>query len=358
MQNITTVTKPGSIIEITGTLSADLLTKERVHMLEILSHRVQVDGFRAGSVPEAMLVQKLGDDYIKEKTAEHALDHELHHLLIEQKVLPIVPPHIAVKLQADGSAAVTITATVYPTIILPDYASIAKKVMQGRSETTVSETEVLDALTHFRRERMRIELVESNRSEDNTLSTPEADLLKQADDTPVESLPPLDDEFVKQIGFDTIEKFEEHVRKELHVGKTQHERSERRAKMLKEICEKPVADVPEPLVEYELAKMEAGLADYLAQGGQTIESYFAKTGKTRESLHTEWKDEATVRAQHQLALIEIAKREKISEDEKELNALVDSVLDRQPDANKESVHAHYQVILRNEKVMQWLEQQQ
>lgn len=369
MQNVQKITKTGSIIEITGTLQADLLQKERGHMIEILSKQVQVDGFRSGSVPEAMIVAKVGEEYVKEKTAEHALDHELHHILVEHKVLPIVPPHVSVKLQPDGSAHVTITATVYPTITLPDYRKIAKDVMTGRAEVSVTDADVLDALTHFRRERMRVELYEAHRNApvaptDVSVSSPEAEAQKKLDEKlaeveklDAESLPPLDADFVKQIGFDSVEAFEEHVKKELATGKKEQDRSERRAKMLAEICKDSVADVPEPLVEYELAKMDAGLADYLQQGGKTLDQYYASIQKTKADIHAEWKPEATKRAQHQLALIEIAKRENISEDAKELAALVEDVTKRQPTADKHAVEAHYQVILRNEKVLSWLESQ-
>lgn len=357
LTQVTKTNKPGSIVEITGTLPKEHLAKERGHMLEILSHQIQVDGFRAGSIPEAMIVAKVGEDYIQQKTAEHALEHDLHHVLIEHGILPIVPPHIHVSLNADGSAAVTVTATIYPAVTLPDYKKIASEVMVGTKEVTVTDADVLDALTHFRRERLRVESIEAARGADGTLTTPEADILKKADETPVENLPPLDDEFVTQLGFADVAAFEEHVKKELHTGKTQHERSERRAKMLKAICEQSVADVPEPLIEYELAKMEASLADYLAQAGQTLEAYFAKVGKTRADIHAEWKPEALIRAQHQLALIEIAKREKISENESELETLVEDTMKRNPDASQPAVHSHYQVLLRNEATMQWLEQQ-
>jgi FKBP-type peptidyl-prolyl cis-trans isomerase (trigger factor) len=346
MQNVHKATKPGSIIEITGSLPKEVLHKERAHMLEILARQTEI---------ESILVAKYGDTFIAEKTAEHALEHELAALLTEHKVLPIVPPHIAITLGADGSAAVTITATVYPTITLPDYKKIAAGIMQGRTEVSVSESDVLDALTHFRRERMRIELIENNRNPDNTLTKPEDELLKIADETAAESLPPLDEDFVKQIGFDSVEKFEEHIKRELHTGKNEQARSEHRAKILAELCKDPVADVPQPLVEYELAKMDAGLADYLAQAGKSLEQYYVSTGKTKADIHAEWQPEATKRAQHQLALIEIAKREKIEEDAKELSALVENVMHKQPQADRHAVEAHYQVILRNEKVMEWLE---
>lgn len=350
-------TQPGSIVEIVGSLSKDALQKERAHMIAILSQEIAVDGFRPGNVPEHMIVAKLGERTIMERTAEHALEHELHHILIEQKVLPIVPPHISVSLDDEGSAHVTIRATVYPTITLPDYKKIAAEVMKHTTDTVVTDADVLDALTHFRRERLRVESIESARKEDGTLTKPEADILKKADETAVENLPPLDDTFVQQIGFDSVTSFEEHVKKELHTGKSQQERSERRAKILKGICEHPVADVPEPLIEYELAKMEAGLAEYLGQAGQTVDSYLATIKKTRADIHAEWRSEAVVRAQHQLALIEIAKREDIHEDEKELTAIIEDTMKRNPDAEHHAVHAHYQVLLRNEKTMQWLEAQ-
>jgi FKBP-type peptidyl-prolyl cis-trans isomerase (trigger factor) len=354
LHNIVKESEKGSVVCITGTLDREFLVRERVHMLEILAHQVDIPGFRPGAAPEAMLVAKLGETYIQEKTAHHALDHDLPHILVDNGVMPIMPPSVSITLNTDGTTSVTIRAVVYPTITLPNYAEIAHTVMSGRTDVRVSEEEVLDALTHFKRERMRIEAIEGG-------STNEA-ALKVAEATAVESLPPLDEAFVKQIGFDTVAAFEAHVSKELHAGKTEQARSERRAKMLKAICEKEIADVPEPLIEYEIAKMEAGLGDYLARANGTqhsspaaLEAYYTQIGKTREHMHTEWRAEATTRAMHQLALIEIAKRENINEDAKELDALVESVVKRQPDADKQAVIAHYQVILRNEKVMEWLE---
>jgi FKBP-type peptidyl-prolyl cis-trans isomerase (trigger factor) len=342
--------KPGSIIELTGTITASEIADERAHALAILSRRVQVDGFRDGAkIPEMLVVAKVGEQAVKETAVQHMLDHALPSILASQNILPITAPNVSMAFNEDGGAEVTIVATTYPTITLPDYKKIAANVMKDRTDAVVEEGEVTEALTHFARERMRIELIEGGASEE--------DALAQSTEASVDTLPALDDMFVKQIGFDSAEIFTTHIRTQLLEGKTQKERSDRRVKMLKEIATNPVEDVPEPLIEYEIAKMEAGLADYLAQTGKSLEGYFASVGKSRADIHTEWAPEARKRAAQQLALIEIAKREGIHEDTKELEALVESVVLKNKDAEIEAVTSHYQVILRNEKVLEWLENQ-
>lgn len=349
MENIQKTTAPGSVVVLTGTIPAATLTKERAHALAHMQHHVEVDGFRKGSVPEQMIVAKYGERAVQEAAAEHAVSHVISDILVNNGVMPITTPNVSIELLADGSAKAEIKCVVYPTVTLPDYQKIATDVMKDKVDVVLTEEEVTDALTHFKRERVRIEAVEAGEEQ--------ADATKKAEETAPEELPPLDDEFVKAIGFDNAAAFEKNIRDNLHTSKQEQQRSEYRAKILKEIGEKIDTDVPEALVEYEQAKMEAGLAHYVGQMGMKLEDYYTKINKKREDVFLEWKDEATQRARQQLALIEIARKEKINEDEKELNALVDDIRAKDPSADEVAVRSHYQVILRNEKVMQWLESQ-
>jgi FKBP-type peptidyl-prolyl cis-trans isomerase (trigger factor) len=289
----------------------------------------------------------VGDHALYEKAAELCVADILPSVLAEHAVLPLTAPHVSVHTHDGKEAHVTIEAPVYPTVTLPDYKEKAASINSGKTEVAVTEEEVTNALIHFRRERVRVEALEQG-------ATPEAALTTSEEAAP-ETLPPLDDAFVTQIGFKSAADFEESVRKNLHTSKTDRARSEHRSQILKAITEETTAEVPEALVEYEIAKMEAALAEYLMQAGMTLDGYLTQNNLTREKLHTEWKPEATIRAKTQLALIEIGRRESITEDEKELNELVSSVMAKMKDADETAVRSHYATILRNEKVISFLE---
>ncbi|MFM2414789.1 MAG: hypothetical protein RI911_482 [Candidatus Parcubacteria bacterium] len=349
MSTFTKTTKPGSLVVIDGTFTKDEVATCIPKARQQLKKRVTLDGFRDGAIPDAMLDAKIGLPLITDTAAEILLREKLPALLIEHGVMPLVAPQVSIHTHEDGAAHVTIEATVYPLVTIPDYKQIAADINKNKKEVTITDEEAANALIHFRRERVRVEALERGESPESAL--------KSAEETVVEALPPLDDEFVKQIGFDSIAAFEENMRKNLHTSKSDQVRSEHRAEILKAITMETKADVPEPLVAYEIAKMESGLSEYLSQVGLTLDGYLQQIKKTREDIHTEWHDEAHKRAQTQLALIEIGKRENIEEDKKELDALVQSVLQRMPDADTVAVETHYATVLRNEKVLSFLESQ-
>lgn len=347
MQTFSKTQKQGSIVVLDGTFTKEEVAPYIIKAKQHLKKQIAIDGFREGTVPDSMLEAKVGARTIQDTAAELMLQEKLTALLIEHSVLPLIAPNASIHTHDDGSAHVTIEATVYPSITLPDYKTIATTINTGKKEVSVTDEDVANALIHFRRERVRVEALESGETPENAL--------KAAEEVASETLPPLDEEFIKQIGFDSVAAFEENLKKNLHTSKTDQVRSEHRAQILKEITQKTEADVPLPLVEYEIAKMESGLAQYLSEAGMTLDGYLNQIQKTREDIHADWKNEASERAKTQLALIEIAKRENITEDDKERDALVTSVMERMKDADKNAVEAHYTTLLRNEKVLTYLE---
>ncbi len=339
--------KEGSLVVLDGTFTKDEVLAYTAKAKQLLKKRISLDGFRDGNIPDSLIEAKVGAHAIHDTAAELLLQEKLTNILMEHGVLPLVTPHASIHTHDDGSAHVTIEATVYPTVTLGDYKSLAADANKNVKEVAVTDEDVANALIHFRRERVRVEALEGG-------ATPEA-ALQAAEAAVVETLPPLDETFVTQIGFESVAAFEENLKKNLHTSKSDQIRSEHRAAILKAITDTTDADVPLPLIEYEIAKMESGLAQYLNEAGMTLDGYLAQIQKTRDDLHTDWKPEATTRAKTQLALIEIAKREQITEDAKERDALVASVMERMKDADKNAVEAHYTTLLRNEKVMTFLE---
>ena len=349
MHDIKKTTEPHSVVVLTGTINQDTIAKYLPKARKDIQGHLKLDGFRDGKVPDALIDGQVGEDLLKDRAAEIAIREILPETLVQQQLVPIITPSVAITPKADGGAEIEVRVAVYPVVTLPDYKKIAHDEMQTVEPVTVTEEDVTNALIHFKRERVRVEALDAG--------TPPDEAYKKGEEIAVADLPQLDDAFVAQIGFETVALFEENVRKNLLTSKEDHTKSERRAKILKDITDLTDADTPEPLAEYEIAKMESGLTEYLMQQGATLDAYLEHIKKTRADLHTEWHDESHARAKTQLALIEISKRENLIEDETELTSLVDSALERNKGADPVAVRSHFSVILRNEKVLRFLEQQ-
>lgn len=349
MHDIKKIKEPHSEVLLTAVIKKETIESYIPKARKEVQAHLKIDGFRDGKVPESFVDAQVGTALLTDRASEIALRELLPETLVSEHIAPIITPNVTITPQADGSAKVSVRVAVYPEVTLPDYKKIAHGVFANALQTVVTEEDIENALIHFRRERLRVEALESG-------DTPEI-AQKKAADAATSDLPNLDDAFVKQIGFDTTLAFEESVKKNLLSSKEEREKSELRAKVLREITEGTQAETPHPLAEYEIAKMESGLTEYLLQQGATLDAYLAHIKKTREDLHADWHDESHERAKTQLALIEISKRENITEDEHELSSLVDSVLAKTKDADPVAVRSHYSVILRNEKVLRFLEQQ-
>ena len=130
-------------------------------------------------------------------------------------------------------------APLAPEVKLPDYAAIAKKHTEKKEEAVVSDEEHAETLKHLKRERARITKVELGMQAQEAHA--EAQKMEEKD------LPALDDEFVKSLGYESLEKFSDSVRSNLKTEKEMQalektpRRNARRAHrcIIREISETP-----------------------------------------------------------------------------------------------------------------------
>ena len=88
-----------------------------------------------------------------------------------------------------------------------------------------------------------------------------------------------------------------------------------------------------------------------------FEEYLKKIGKTREQLRTEWQEAADKRAKTRLILNEIAKQEKITADEAAVEKELGHAKEHYKDVPQENLRAGIAHAMRNEKVLELLENQ-
>lgn len=334
--------------EVRAEIPAEMLAHYRTAALKEIQKTAKLDGFRPGKAPEEQILQVYGEGAILREAVQQAIQHELPELFAAQKLLIIESPRVTTDTPESGkSLTFTARAALAPSVELPDYKKIAKKHTETKEEIAVSDDEHIQALTHLRRERARIDKIEAG-----TEAQKAAEESRAAE---TKDLPELDDAFVQSLGYESAEKFSEALRVNIKTEKEMQAREKRRALILDELVKDSKISYPAALREYELDDMEARLKDDLSRIGQTLESYFTQTKKTREQVREEWKDAADKRAKVRLVLTEIARKETIEPDEKALEHQLEHARKEYPQADAIALRAHISHAMRNDATLRFLE---
>ena len=195
MKNYTsaTINKVGkSQIEITGSISAEMLASYRAKALKGINDSITIDGFRKGQIPENILVAKVGPTAILEEMAEMALSKAYVEIIIDNKIDAIGKPVTQItKLAENNPLEFKITTAVMPEIKLPDCKKIAAKEIAKSSpdELKVTDKDIEDMILRVRKSHA------SHEGHDHDKMTPE-----EHEKAVAAAMPELTDDFVKKIG--------------------------------------------------------------------------------------------------------------------------------------------------------------
>ncbi len=151
--------------------------------------------------------------------------------------------------------------------------------------------------------------------------------------------------------------FKEEIQKHLTTEKTQDVVGKHRAGITDAIIEESEIDLPEVLVKSELGQMFGQMEDDLKRANLTLAGYLEHLNKKEEDLIKEWTPIAEKRAKTQLILNEIAKKESLSPDETAVVDQMKNVLTEYKEADPVRVRVYIESVLRNAKVMEFLETQ-
>ncbi|MCL2882241.1 MAG: trigger factor [Coriobacteriia bacterium] len=145
-------------------------------------------------------------------------------------------------------------------------------------------------------------------------------------------LPDLDDEFAKQMGFDSLEALRDSLRTYLNNQRaTSYERMQDDA-LLAALVEKMEGEVPEQMIESRLQRLSEQFGDML-QGQKekmTLDEYLQMTGQDPQAFANEMRQQAEIGVRQDLALEALARAEKLVADEEE----ADEELAKVAEANK------------------------
>lgn len=326
---------PGSILEVRGEIPPESLVLFRAQAIENIANETNIPGFRKGRVPEDILVTRVGEETITEEATALAVQAILPSIFKERREVFLERPRVALTAVTAGQPAeFRITVPVLPKIALPDCRSIAQKKNRERQPVPpITDEEFERAFGEFQKL---------------------AGKTAKATGTS-----PLDDESVKRLGdFKDVADFKTKFREELVAERRRREKDKHRLLLIEALLTTTSIEVPEILIEAESTEMVREFRGDLARQNLTEEEYAREHGKTLEDLKGRWRPLAEKRVATELLLDGIAAAENLSPDPAVVQKEVARVRKHQPQVPEDEIKRVVTHILKNEKVLDWLEYEQ
>jgi FKBP-type peptidyl-prolyl cis-trans isomerase (trigger factor) len=340
MTDVTVTKNDKSEVTLEGEIPFAELLKHRDAILQKLGQNVSIDGFRKGNIPEKVLLKHVGESTVLSEMAEMALQEHYPVIIGKENIDSIGRPQVTItKLAPDNPLGFRITTAVMPSFELPEYKKIAvtsiKENKKELEEPTVEQKELDEVIQNIVKSRA------------------------QKNDAGEEVLPELTDEFVKTLGnFDDVADFRKKITESLETDKKIQGREKVRSALLEALVKKTTIELPDILIDAELDKMLARFNNDIERMGTKPADYFKQIGKDEDALRKEWRKDAEKRAVSQLILNKIAEKENIEPDTEKLKKEIDHVLEHHPDADQHNVALYVATLMINEKVLEFLENQE
>lgn len=127
-------------------------------------------------------------------------------------------------------------------------------------------------------------------------------------------LPELNDEFVKELALrdvDTVEKLKASKEKELLDNKTREVKSEYMNKLYEAIAKDSKIEIPQEMIDDQVANMKKDMENRMAQSGLTLEQYLQFVGQKEEEFMAKLQADAKKDISNFFILEEVGKKENI-----------------------------------------------
>jgi len=349
-----------------------------------IAKQVNIPGFRKGKAPYGVIVQRYGEDTIRQEAADK-LASEVYREAIEQEGIEPYAPGVLENLILDP-ITFKLTVPLRPTVDLGDYRNYRLKPPEVRAD----EKDVQRALEEIREQNAVLEPVERPAALDDMVAmdlvgqTAEGtEFLRQQDlrvllnaettdpvpgfseavvgmevdeertfiltlpvDFPREELrgqeaeftvtlkevyerilPELDDDLARTAGnYDSLEQLQKHVKDQLQKAAQEKADQEYAEQVLEAIVEQAQVAYPPVMMKEELDKMVEELEQTVRRETRlSMEDYLRIRGKSIEELREELEPRATARLKHALVLGQVVRVEELEVAEGEISAHIEEV---------------------------------
>ena len=320
---------PHSVIEIEGELPFSDLEVHRERALKKLGENLNLAGFRKGHIPEKMALEKIGEVNLLNEMAEMALGNAYPKIIIDKEIDPIAHPQITItKIAMGNPLGFKIKVPVMPNFELRDYKKISEEIASREEKIEVKKEDIDNVIN---------QVLDSKKGEDG-------------------KRPELTEELVKTLGdFKDLKDFNQKVGVGVKKEKEFRVKEKVRIQIMEEIISKSKIELPEVIIESELDKMIASFKGDIKRMGLEPDEYLKNNNKTIEDLRKEWRGEAEKKGKSQLILNKIAIEEKLYPKKDDVEKEAEHLMTHHKDADPNRIKVYVEMVLTNEKVMQFLE---
>ena len=145
----------------------------------------------------------------------------------------------------------------------------------------------------------------------------------------LKELPPLDDEFAKDISeFDTLEALVADKKKTMTEQAEQNKKTAVENLAIKAVCDNAAVEIPKVMVDRQINYMLQDMAYRLQMSGISLEDYCKYTGTDMSALAESYREEAEARVKMQLVIEAVGKAEAIECQEADLKEMIAEYAER------------------------------
>lgn len=335
--------------------------------------KINIQGFRKGKVPQAVIERMYGTEVFYEDAANDIIPPAYQEEIKDSDLFIVSQPKIDVTQMEKGKPFIfTAEVALKPEVTLGDYKGIEVK----KVEVEVTEEEVNTEIDRVREQNGRTITVEDRpvQKDDMTVIDFEgfvdgepfeggkgenydlvigsgafipgfedqligAEIGKEIEiqvtfpekyhsaelagkpaafkvtvkEIKVKELPELDDEFAKDVSdFETLEEYKADVKAKLLEKKEDDAYDEKENTIIEKVIENAQMDIPEAMIDYQVRGMMDEFARNLQMQGLSIDQYFQFTGLSVQKMMEEMRPNALKKIQSSLVLEKVAELENLT----------------------------------------------
>jgi len=349
-------------------------------------NKINVQGFRKGKAPRAIIEKMYGASVFYEDAANDLIPDAYEKAANESELEIVSRPEIdVVQIEKGKPFIFTAQVAVKPEVTLGEYKGIEVE----KQEIEVTEDEIMDKVNKEREQNARMITIddravqdgditvidfdgyvdgvafEGGKGEDYSLTIgshsfidnfeeqligktigeetevkvtfPEKYQAKDLAGKPalfkvkikeikVKELPELDDDFAQDVSeFDTLDEYKESIKNSIKEGKEKEAKTAKENEVIDKIIENATMDIPEPMINLQVNQMADEFAQRLQSQGLSVQQYFQFTGMDTNKFLESLKPQALKTIQSRLVLEAVAKAEKITASDEELDKEIEEM---------------------------------
>ncbi len=344
-----------------------------------ISQYVNIDGFRKGKAPRSVVERHVGTERIKQEAIENLMPKAINQAVVDNKLDLVAQPYItSYNFNIGEDLTVTAKAELRPEVTLGQYkglklevkdSPVAEDAMQksidnllnqyASQETVIdratkdSDIAVIDFEGFCNGEKIQggdaknypLDLAHSNfipgfaeqivgknlndefdikvtfpeNYHDEKLKGQPATFKIKVNEIKERKLPELNDEFAQKVGpFKTVDDLKADIQKYLDTQRERTNKQNSENEVFKTVIDASNVDIPESMIEREVASLKEEYKQRLAAQGITWETLVKSQGEDEltKNLH----EDAKTRIKNSLVIDKIAKEENIKLESKDIEA--------------------------------------